>query len=327
LGIIWLLDGALQLQHQMFTSAFATQVIDPAAVSQPAWVYGPMHFAVHLFLMHPAVFNSLIAFTQLGLGALILWKRTAKWGLLASAAWGLFVWVIGEGYGGLFSGQASLLMGAPGAAIIYSLLALAVLPRNKKGTEKDPRANTASSPVAFWLVIVWALLWLGGMFWQITTTGMNSASGTKAMILANADGAPHWLATTDTYAADKINSLGTYTQTMSSGQSMSMMQMAQMPTKKGSGDWFTPVMAVIMLFVALGVFLKGIVRKIALTIGIILSLSFWVVGQSLGAYYTGLATDPSTAPLIILLAIAVWGCTNLDAAMKQFLDKTEHILV
>jgi hypothetical protein len=326
LGLIWFLDGALQLQHQMFTSAFATQVIDPAAQGQPVWVGGPMHFFVHIFLMHPAIFNSLIAITQMGLGVLILWKRTAKWGLWASVLWGLFVWSVGEGYGGMFNGGASLLMGAPGAALLYLLLALAVLPSSTRRGSKTDEKHTSKQTAAFWLVIVWVLLWFGGMFWQLSTSGMNSVSGMKSMILSNAQSAPHWLATTDTYVAEKINSLGTYTQTMSTGQSMNMMQMAQMPTKKGSADWFTPTLAMLMVFISMGVVWRP-TRKISLALGIVISLFFWVVGQSLGSYYTGTATDPNTGPLIVLLAIAIWGCTDLDVAMQKFLGRTEDILV
>ena len=120
LGVLWLLDGALQLQPQMFTSNFATQVIAPAAQGQPRLVSGVMHFAIRVFLLHPAIFNSFIAITQLGLGVLILWKRSVKLGLILSIGWGLFVWYVGEGLGGLASGHTLLLMGAPGAALIYA---------------------------------------------------------------------------------------------------------------------------------------------------------------------------------------------------------------
>jgi len=326
LGCLWLLDGALQLQHQMFTKAFAVQVIDPAAQGQPVWVGGPMHFFVHIFLIHPAIFNSFSALIQLGLGVLILWKRTAKCGLLGSVAWALFVWSVGEGYGGMFNGSASLLMGAPGAALIYALLALASLPPStKRGGEADEK-HASKQPAAFWLVIVWVLLWFGGMFWQLSTSGMNSVSGMKSMILSNAQSAPHWLATTDTYVAEKINSLGTYQQTMSSGQSMNMMQMAQMSTKKGSADWFTPTLAMLMVFVSMGVVWKPL-RKISLALGIVIALFFWVIGQSLGGYYTGTATDPNTGPLIVLLAIAIWGCTDIEAGLKRLSDRTEVILI
>ena len=109
LGFLWLLDGALQLQPRMFTANFANNVIAPAAQGQPGFVSGPMHFFIHIFLLQPALFNTLVAITQLCIGALILYRRTAKFGLLSSVVWGLFVWYMGEGFSGLASGHTLLL--------------------------------------------------------------------------------------------------------------------------------------------------------------------------------------------------------------------------
>lgn len=321
LGVLWLLDGALQLQHQMFTKQFVTQVITPATVGQPRFVTGPMHFNEHLFLMHPAIFNSLIALIQLGLGVAILWKPTVKWGLLASTGWALFVWVIGEGYGGLFSGQSSLLMGSPGAALLYAILAVAILPWPLFNFR---RANfEAGKTAAFWLIFVWVALWFGGVYWQLTTAGMNTTAGMKAMVTANANGAPGWLAAVDRHAASFIKSSGTYVHPMQTGQSMSAMQMAQMPVDHGSGGWLIPVLALLMLLVSLGVLLKGSFRKVALALGIGLSFIFWLVIQNLGMFYTGTATDPNSGPLLILLALALYGCTDLDAQLKRLTDKLD----
>jgi hypothetical protein len=43
----------------------------------------------------------------------------------------------------------------------------------------------------------------------------------------------------------------------------------------------------------------------AVTGGLALTLAFWVLGQDLGALYTGQATDPNSGPLIALMAIAL----------------------
>jgi hypothetical protein len=68
-------------------------------------------------------------------------------------------------------------------------------------------------------------------------------------------------------------------------------------------------------------------RKIAISVGIILSLVFWVVGQSLGGYYTGLATDPNSAPLFILLGVAILGCSQLDQKLSSLFKRIENALV
>jgi peptidoglycan/LPS O-acetylase OafA/YrhL len=48
-------------------------------------------------------------------------------------------------------------------------------------------------------------------------------------------------------------------------------------------------------------------RRPAVAAGFVLALAIWVVGQNLGQFYSGQATDPNTAPLIALMAIALLG--------------------
>lgn len=102
LGILWLFDGLLQLQHQMFTKAFITKVIAVAAQGQPHFVGSAMNLGIHLFLLHPAIFNSLAALTQICLGILILYKRTTKLGLLLSIPWGGHCMGVWRGVWGYF---------------------------------------------------------------------------------------------------------------------------------------------------------------------------------------------------------------------------------
>ena len=37
-----------------------------------------------------------------------------------------------------------------------------------------------------------------------------------------------------------------------------------------------------------------------------MALDFWVLGQAFGQVFTGMATDPDTGPLLVLLALAVY---------------------
>ena len=335
LGLIWFLDGALQLQHQMFTSAFATQVIDAAIQGQPRFVTGPMNFGVHLFLMHPAIFNSLFALTQLGIGVLILWKRTRKWGLLLSLPWSLVVWVFGEGYGGIFSGHTLLLMGAPGAVSLYAILALAALPSKQEDTKKPKQ----KPQVAYWLAIVWLVLWIGGGVYQLMP-GQDSTDDLSSMIAGNVDGAPEWLASVDTHTANVIKGFGKTTKPaptpkqIDSGMNMTSTQMMHMTSGETSttnqgqpGYLFILLLAILQFGIGVGVLFAGIWRKLAIGLGIMLSLAFWVVGQSLGAYFTGLATDPNAAPLYILMGLAILGCTDMDVRLRVLNTRIEDRLI
>jgi hypothetical protein len=110
------------------------------------------------------------------------------------------------------------------------------------------------------------------------------------------------------------------------GVHMTAAQMAQMQTQEGSGGWFILLLVLVQLFIGLAVFLPKLVRYFAIGLGIALSLAFWVVGQSLGGYYTGLATDPSTSPLFILLGISILGYSGLNKKLSSVFDRIEKIV-
>lgn len=274
---MWLVDGVLQLQRQMFTSNFANDVIAPVGQGQPRFVSGPVHWAVQTILLHPAIFDACFALVQLGLGILILWKRTAKYGLMASVLWGLAVWYLGEGLGGLANGQTSLLMGMPGAALLYAIIALGVMPPK---TDKGPEAKRPAP----WLAIAWAALWLGGALLQLVS-GQNTTADLSSMISGMADGAPGWLAGLDLHVANFL---------------------------RAQGNWVIAALVIVQALIGFLVLLPRRTRTAAVGAGILLSLGFWAVGQSFGTYYSGLATDPNSAPLFILLGLAVFGSKRID---------------
>ena len=39
--------------------------------------------------------------------------------------------------------------------------------------------------------------------------------------------------------------------------------------------------------------------------GLLIALAIWILAQNFGGLYTGQATDPNTAPLVALLALAL----------------------
>ena len=122
LGLLWLLDGALQFQPFMLGTGFGEQVISHAATAQPAFVAVPVHWAARVIVAHPVAWDVPFALIQLLLGLGMLYPRTVKAALAASLPWVLGVWYLGEGLGGIASGNASLLTGAPGAVLLYGVL-------------------------------------------------------------------------------------------------------------------------------------------------------------------------------------------------------------
>jgi hypothetical protein len=69
--------------------------------------------------------------------------------------------------------------------------------------------------------------------------------------------------------------------------------------------------------VGLGVLAGGRARRAAVAGGIVLSLAFWVTGQGLGQFWSGLSTDPDTAPLLVLLAVTVLGAPPWRSAQAN----------
>jgi hypothetical protein len=197
LGVLWVLDGALQLQPFMFTTGFANQIISPTGDGQPRVVAGPVHWGASLIAAHPLPWGVAFAAVQLGIGLALFVPRAARLALGASIAWALGVWYFGEGLSGLASGHASLLAGAPGSVLLYGLLAIAAWPR---------RGRSDVAP-ARWLPRAWAAIWIGGAIFQ-ALPGQNT--GTAIAGLIPSGGGPGWLNRLDASVSGWIGGHGVF---------------------------------------------------------------------------------------------------------------------
>jgi hypothetical protein len=268
LGLLWLLDGGLQLQPFMLGTGFASQVIAANAVGQPHLVAAPIQGAAGAIAAHPVAWDVPFAAAQLLIGLGLLVPRTARLALAASLPWSLGVWFFGEGLAGLAGGHASLLTGAPGAALLYGLLALAAWPRRDRRDEAP----------AGWLPLAWAVLWIGGAAFQ-ALPGQNTGTAITGALTAGAPSAPHWLQALDM-------SVGGWT--------------------THHGPLVVGVLVAVEALIGLAA-LSPASRTAGAAAGFVLALAIWVVGQDLGQLFTGQATDPNTAPLIALMGVALLG--------------------
>ena len=272
LGVLWLLDAALQLQPFMFTADFARQVLAPAAAGQPTWVAGPGGFFAGIFAAHPAPLNTASAMVQLALGIGFLVPRLVRPAIVGSLAWSAALWWLSEGLGGLATGHASLVTGAPGAVLLYAVLAIAAWPSTDHGNPPDP----AEKNVAGWLPVGWAILWIGGALLQLLPAQRGSAAlGDQ---IGNTDGVPGWLAGLHHGAGVVLNQGGN-----------------------------VPSFALVALMALVG--LAGLAgrpwRTAAAVVGALAATVFWVLGQNIGQLYSGQATDPNTGPLIVVMAVVL----------------------
>jgi hypothetical protein len=279
LGLLWLADAALQFQPYMFSHDFPHHVIAGSADGQPGWVATPVLWAAHLMAAAPAVTNTLFAAVQLLLAIAILHRRTARFGLAASVLWAMSVWYLGEGLGGLASGHATLITGAPGAALLYAMLALLAWPHGASLRQPGQSATAVGANAVF---VAWAGYWVGGAILQLLP-GQNTGSSIANAITGSADDAPDWLATADRTIGRVI---------------------------PGTGTGAVMGLAFVMLFIGIAALFRSRVARWAAVAGMLLATVLWLFGQSLGGISTGMATDPNAGPLVALLALALLSATT-----------------
>jgi hypothetical protein len=261
----------------MFTRGFARQIVAPAAAGQPFFVAAPVRWNAHLIALHPALFNGCFAAVQLALGVGYFIPRFCRWAIVASLAWAGGVWYFGEGLGGVAGGHMTALIGAPGAALLYLVLALAAWPT----TDRHPGRSSLRPPI--WTGLVWGILWIG--FAVLDVLPGNSTSSTVASHLrTDASSVPAWLGGFDLWLARGVHYLG-------------------------SGVGVLLVSA--ELAIGLLSLTRGKLRPVAMWSGIALAALYWAAGQSFGQLFSGQATDPSTGPLLMLL-----GLVALNAAAE-----------
>jgi len=199
---------------------------------------------------------------------------------VGSLAWSAGIWWFSEGLGGLASGHASLVTGAPGAVLLYAVLALAAWP----ATDYRNPAGRAQGRVAGWFPTAWAILWIGGALLQLLP-GQRGIAALRDQI-GSTDGVPGWLAGLHDGAGVVLSHGGN-----------------------------APYIALVAVMASVGVAGLGgrPWRTSAAAVGAVAATTFWVLGQNIGQLYSGQATDPNTGPLIVLMALALAGTCDRPA--------------
>jgi hypothetical protein len=284
LAAVWLLDGVLQYQPWMYTKAFAPQSLAMMAAGNPAVIARPISWDATLVGHHLTLLNTVFATIQLLLGLAIAFRPTVRAALAASVAWSVAVWWFGEGLGGVLNGGANPLSGAPGAVIIYGLIAVLLWPGDRPGTQAPfTAARAVGGPAARAL---WLVLWLSQAYFMLTPAN-RAPQATSAMIAGMADGEPGWLAALVRGAASLTAHQGLATSVA-----------------------FAAAFAVI----AVGAYLPAPALKAALVLALVTAAVIWVFAQALGGIIASGSTDPNSGPLLALLALAYWPARAAAAA-------------
>jgi hypothetical protein len=282
LAAIWVLDALLQLQSFMFGKGFS-QMLTGTAVGNPWIIAEPITWSARLVADHPTWTNAAFASVQLFLGVGIFWRPTVKLALAASIPWSLGVWWVGEGLGGVLNGTADPVMGAPGAVMIYALLAVLLWPTDRDGPFEAARPLGATPARLLWLLLWGSLAWFA-----IGPAANRTSQATHNMIAGMTSGEPGWLASLDRNAANLV---------------------------AGQGTTVAVILAVVLGLVAMGVFLPVPAARAALVLAVVVAAVIWVVGENFGGILAGSGTDPNTGPLLVLLAAAYWPATRRKAML------------
>ena len=185
------------------------------------------------------------------------------------------MWWFGEGLGGILNGGASPLNGAPGAVIIYALIAVLLWPADRD----RPAPFVAARPVGAHVArALWLVLWLSQAYFALTPAN-RAPQAVSGMIASMESGEPGWLSAIERGGASLVANQGLAA---------------------------SVVLAAALAAIAIGVYLPRPLAKATLVLAIAVALVIWVVAQAFGGILAGGATDPNSGPLLLLLALAYW---------------------
>lgn len=307
LGVLWLIDGLLQLQPQMFTMNMVNGIMKPMLQGQPGLFEPSLQFIVTQTTLHLTEINLLIAIVQilLGIGFLFFSGEWVKWLVFTSIVWALIVWYGGEGMNMLLTGTASILTGAPGAVLLYPLLGFAVIPRQQpevdaKGmTRKKSDDGLLSRKYLRWVLAgFWcfaALLQLQPYWWQ---------QGQISQAIGSMIG------------QGGLNSV--------------LVDPVLQQISDATANLEIPLnIALIVIFLTIGIGLAIVkdehVRPILIA-SIVVSIVFWYFSEAFGMILTGMATDFNSGLLVVVITLACWPKKQaLSSARAQFVRDLREV--
>jgi len=287
-GLLWVFDVILQAQPAM-AAGLPGQVIAPAADGAPGWIRHLVNWSGTAWSYHPVQAGAAAVWIQVGIGVWLLAAARGPWSRLAglaSAGWGLVVWVLGEAFGGIFSPGQSLLFGTPGAAFFYVVAGgLVALPGRAWESAALGRRLLAGLGALF---VAMAVLqaWPGRGFWQ---GSIGHEPGSLRQMIVSMSGTPQ-----PAPLARLIDDFGSLV--ASHGFGINAFVVAVLGIL-GIG-----------LFGSRGLLLRSVVIATA-----VFCLADWVLVQDLG-FLGGLGTDPnSMIPLLLLVVSGYLGVSKVAA--------------
>ncbi len=270
LGVLWMADGALQAQPRLITD-FVSAVLVQVAAGQPHFVRVVVVLGARAWAIDPWVSDLIVTWLQVLLGALIVfggrsrWRRAALW---ASIPWALTVWAVGEGFGGL-GAHGSWLAGAPGSALLYAVIAGALVAPGRWWSGDRPGRIARRALTVLWLLAFTLQAWPTNGWWS----GPSSVAGYLRRMAAMPQ--PHWMSAPLWAWAGEV--------------------------ARAPAAWNAIVCLVFLGLAAMWAFWGDRRWSFAITLGVVVET--WWLGQDAGVF-GGAATDPQSGAVVLLALVA-----------------------
>lgn len=251
-------------------------------------VENTLNWIVQVTTQNLVLVNLIIAIVQILIGLALISGRGVKVALIASIIWAFVVWYGGEGMSMLLTGQASALTGAPGAILLYALLALVVypFPTNSNPDEGGilSRKQLRWALAIFWILM--ALLQAQPYWWQQgqISQGISAMVGQGGFNSFLVDPLLQWLSTITSAVEIPLNAV------------------------------------LVVIFLALGValfFVDNRHIRPMLVVSIVMSVIIWYGAEALGMIFTGMATDFNSGLLLVVIALACWPLARARVSQRR----------
>jgi hypothetical protein len=229
--------------------------------------------------------------------------------LAGSVVWGLAVWWLGEGLGGLLTGAASPASGAPGAALLYALAAVLLWPPRSDAAVSQ-RAGSRLDGMASRLGVIGRGTSAAGRPGQRVPYVAGQAAGVRAA-------AAVWLVLWGGLAALAVQpavraprAFGGLLAGLAGDAPGGLARADRAPSAALGGHGLVASVLLAVLMAAIG--LAGcrpdrapVAARAAVAAAAVSGLVTAAAG-GFGELFTGMATDPGTGPVLALVALAYW---------------------
>jgi len=293
-GILWLIDGLLQVQSSM-PVGLPSGVITPAASTSPGWVQHLVNVGTTIWTDHPVSSAAATVWIQVGIGLFLLvaprgyWSRSAG---VVSAGWGVLVWVFGEAFGGIFAPGASWLFGSPGAAVFYVVAGVLIALRDSSWETPDLGRWLLRAVGAFFIGMGVLQAWPGRGFWS----GQTHPGGVPGTLTA------------------MVDQMGQVSQ-----PSLFSSWVRSFASFDATHGWAVNFVVVVALIAIGACFVSGRTRllRAGVIAGVVLCIADWILVQDLG-FFGGVGTDPnSMIPMAVVFTAGYVAVARVPARVES----------